>query len=166
MFGQHSPMTARVLHTLFLLTALACGAPGSDSVFTQGNPKLANKDSIGRASQPSQAREPPKTYKGLYRRVGSESRFQPCGTTVPLDVDGNWNGLFMLREQFRWSSAFQGQKLFGVVSGWILHDTVRTGSGAGDSASSGIPRTRFYLINLDSLRPWNDRDCPGMKVSP
>ena len=160
-------MTVRALHALFLVIALgACGVPGSDAVFTKGNPKIARTDSVARAPRPAKAEEPAKTYQGLYRRIGDESRFQPCATTVPLVVDGNWNGQFMLREQFRWNSAIQGQKLFGVFSGWILHDTARTGSGAGDSASSGIPRTRFYLINLDSLRPWNDRDCPGMKVSP
>jgi hypothetical protein len=64
----------------------------------------------------------------LYRRIGDESRFQPCATTVPLVVDGNWNGQFMLREQFRWNSVIPGQKLFGVFTGWILRDTVRAGA--------------------------------------
>ena len=70
----------------------------------------------------------------------------------------------MLREQVRWNSVIPGQKLFGVFTGWILRDTVRAGRGAVDSASPGTPRTRFYLINVDTLRPWNDGDCPGMKV--
>jgi len=158
-------MTVRAFHALFLVVALgACGAPGSDTVFTKGNPKIARTDSVARASRPAKAEEPAKTYQGLYRRIGDESRFQPCATTVPLVVDGNWNGQFMLREQFRWNSVMPGQKLFGVFTGWILHDTVRAGRGTADSASSGMPRTRFYVINVDTLRPWNDSDCPGMKV--
>ena len=158
--------SARAFSNVLLLTALcACGAPGSDSVFTQGNPKLANPDSIGRSAGPAAVQAPPKTYKGLYRRTGEESRFQPCGTTVPLPVDGTSAARYVLHERFRWNAVWQGQNMYGVFTAWILHDTVRAGrGGAGDSASVGTPRTRIYLVDVDTLRPWNDGDCAGMKV--
>ena len=159
-------MTVRALHALFLLIVLgACGAPGSDAVFTKGNPKIARTDSIARTARPAKAQEPPKAYKGLYRRVGGESRFQPCGTAQPIPVDGSRNAQYVLRERFRWNTVLEGQKMFGVFTGWIIHDTVRAeGDGVGDSTSKGIPRTRIYMLEVDSLRPWNDSDCPGMKV--
>lgn len=159
-------MTVRATSTLLLLMALgACGAPGSDSVFTRGNPKLVNTDSIGRPAGTAAVQERPKTYKGLYRRIGEESRFQPCGTAVPFPVEGTSSARYALQERFRWNSVWQGQNMYGVFTAWILHDTVRAGRGAGDSISPGIPRTRFYIVDVDSLRPWNAGDCGGMKVT-
>lgn len=165
----------RVLATLLLLVALgACGAPESDEVFTndnpdemftKGNPKLA-----GGARDTATPPAPPPTpaprlqtrrYPGLYRRLGEDSRFQPCGTERSLTIFGPLEARVALHERFRYSSVWVGKNMFGVFQGAIVTDTVKPpppGTGV------GTIRTRFLITAVDSLRTWQSRDCGGMRV--
>lgn len=146
-------------HNLLLLCVLAgCGAPGSDAVFTKATakapPPVAPK-------QPERKMPAFKRHAGLYRRVGEESRFQPCGTRVPLDVTGTGEGRAVLAERFRFSAVWQGLPMYGVFNGAVVTDTPRV-KGVPDSLAK--PVTRFFIIGVDSLRTWQDGDCGGMRV--
>ena len=155
----------KVLVKLLIINVLCgCGAPGSDAVFTKGNPKLdtARAKAAQEAARPQPARATPKRYEGLYKRSGEDSRFQPCGTTIPLTITGSGEARYLLHERFRWSSFWQGQDLYAVLWGSVVTDTPQVNKA--DSAS-GLPRTRFFLTAVDSLRNWNRSDCGG-KLTP
>jgi hypothetical protein len=153
----------RILLALAILPA--CGAPGSDAVFTKGNPRIPAVDS-GKAvvAQPSVPRVQPRQYGGYYRRLGGDSRFQPCGTAAPLEITGTLEARVLLQERFRWNSFEQGRKMFGVFQGVIVTDTIKPPGSKADSAA-GTPRTRFFITRVDSLRTWQDSDCGGMRIS-
>jgi hypothetical protein len=148
---------------------VACGGPGSDSVFTDKDAKAASDESAARKA--AQARlamaAPPKdvrTFQGYYRKFEEQSGFQPCGTSALLDVTGSAEGQRNLRERFRWSALYEGAKMFVVFRGAIVIDTPMVAGANGDSTRGAI-RRRFYLVDVDSLRSWRIRDCNGMKVS-
>ena len=153
----------RLIYKLLLLSGLAaCGAPGSDEVFTKG---------AGNAKGPDSATVPPvapaprlvtTTYSGYFRRVGSDFQFQPCNTKEPLAIYASAQGRSALRERTRWNAVWEGTKRFGVFQGAIVTDTPKVVPG--DSTKPG-PRTRFYLTAVDSLRTWQSTDCGGMRVS-
>ena len=152
---------------LLLASLAACGAPGSDAVFLQGNPKAGVGDSARAVvARPAQVRMEPKQYRGLYRRLNDESRFQPCGTKVPLDVTGTPEARFILHERFRFNAVWQGRAMFGVFYGVIVTDTLKPKSpaAAGDSGTV-TTRTRFFITGLDTLRTWHSSDCGGMRVN-
>jgi hypothetical protein len=149
---------------LFLLTALAaCGAPGGDAVFTKGNPKIATPDSARSAAAPPAPRIQPKRYTGYYRRLSGESQFRPCGTDALLDVIGTPDARLRLSEAFRWNSVWQGRKMFGIFQGAIVTDTPRTTGAKADTAPP-VPRRRFFITDVDSLRTWQSSDCGGMRI--
>jgi hypothetical protein len=144
----------------------ACGAPGTDAVFTQGNPatdqKTAATAQAPRIPQPPPQRIMTKRYTGVYRRNGDESRFQPCGTTRPLDIYGPTEARITLHERFRFGSVWQGMKLYAVFEGAIVTDTVKP---VKPDSGQGTVRSRFFLAKVDSLRTWESPDCDGMRVS-
>lgn len=104
-----------------------------------------------------------KAHGGFYRRLGDDNQFQPCGTRVPLDIIGAPQARAALKERFRWSATWEGAKMYGVFQGAIVTDTPGTDGVAGDTVKPG-PRTRFFIVGVDSLRPWRDQDCGGMVV--
>ena len=156
----------RLIYTLLLINALtACGAPGSDEVFTKGVGKAKALDtSAFRPARPPAPRIVTRTYGGYFRRVGSDFEFQPCDTKVPLVIFTSPQGRFALRERTRFNNVWEGAKRFGVFQGAIVTDTPATKGVQGDSAKPR-PRTRFYLTAVDSLRTWRSTDCGGMRVS-
>ena len=151
--------TRLAVHPLFCLILAACGSPGSESVFTRNNPKTASLDSVGARPRTEPQRMVTRQYSGYYSKLGDDSQFQPCGTTVPLDVTGAPIARGILKERFRWNAVWEGAKMYAVFEGAIVTDTAAT---AGDSVKG--PRTRFFLIDVDSLRTWRNGDCNGMKL--
>lgn len=148
---------------LALATLAACGAPGADAVFTKGNPKIPVADS-GNAIAASPVPQIEYTqFRGYYRRLGTDSRFQPCGTAAPLEITGTPLGRAILRERFQWMAFEQGRKMFGVFQGTIVIDTLKPRGAAADSAAV-TTRTRFFITEVDSLRGWKDGDCGGMRI--
>ena len=154
----------RLLYKLLLLnTLVACGAPGSEDVFTKETKKAAVSDSsTGRMARPQAPRLATRTYGGYFRRVGADYQFQPCDTKVPLVVYTSPQGRQALRERSRWNAVWEGNKNFGVFQGAVVTDTPKVVPG--DSIKPG-PRTRFFLTAVDSLRTWQSTDCGGMRVS-
>ena len=158
----------RPLAKLFLLNALAalsaCGAPGSDDVFTRRKPKAAalDSDTVKIVPQffPTIAT---RAYAGYYRRVGDDQQFQPCGTTRPLEITAPPVARLILKDAFRWNAVWQGAPLYAVFEGAIVTDTVRADSTTTDSSKVG-PRTRFYMVDVKSMRNWRDGDCGGMRI--
>lgn len=104
-----------------------------------------------------------KRYSGYYRRLGGVSQFRPCGTGALLDIIGTPEGRFRLEESFRWNAVWQGRKMFGIFQGAIVTDTPRTTGATADTAPP-LPRTRFFITGLDSLRTWQASDCGGMRI--
>ena len=155
------------LPKLLLWAALgACGAPGTDTVFTKGNPKVdQTTGSPGQAAVP--VPRPPvqpirtKRYAGLYRRLGEESRFQACRTEQALDIFGPFDARQRLQERFRYGSALHGQKMYAVFEGAVVTDTVKP-----EPPDTVVTvRTRFYLARVDSVRTWERTDCDGWRVN-
>ena len=149
---------------LLVIILAACGAPGSDDVFA-GN---AQKKATTYSARPAPVRPaaPPvvtKRFEGYYRRYGAESVFMPCGSRVPLEVTGTLIAQGILKERIRWNSAWEGARMFVVFQGALVTDTPKVAGTDGDSVRSK-PRTRFFLVNVDSLRTWRVRDCGGMKL--
>jgi hypothetical protein len=143
---------------------LACGAPGSDDVFAGNAQKKAPTTSPKAAPvQPTAPRLVTKRFEGYYRRYGSTSQFVPCGRTIPLEVTGTPIARGILKERIRWNSAWEGARMFVVFQGALVTDTPKVLGTGGDSVRSK-PRTRFFLVNVDSLRTWRVRDCGGMKL--
>ena len=141
------------------MSLAACGAAGSDSVFTRSKPKKAEVDST---PTPAFRIEPPpsvtRPYAGYYRKAGEEQQFQPCGTTQLLDITASFEAKLLLRERFRWNAIYEGAKLFAVFEGAIVIDTIESDS------SKPTPRKRFYLTDIDSMRSWRRSDCNGMRI--
>ena len=153
----------RLIYKLLLLSALAaCGAPGSDKVFTKGAANAKSSDSVTVRPAAPAPRLETKSYSGYFRRVGSDFQFQPCNTKEPLAIYASPQGRSALRERARWNAVWEGTKRFGVFQGAIVTDTPKVVQG--DSTKPG-PRTRFYLTAVDSLRTWRSTDCGGMPVS-
>jgi hypothetical protein len=149
---------------LLVLTLSACGAPGSDAVFGGNTQKKATIDS----AKPGPVRTPApqlvtKRYEGYYRRYGNESVFMRCGTSVPIPVTGTPIALGILKERVRWHAPWEGARLYGVFQGALVTDTPMVVDAGGDSVRSK-PRTRFFLVGVDSFRTWRVRDCNGMKL--
>lgn len=157
----------RLICKLLLLNVLAaCGAPGSDEVFTKGmgKPKAFDTASFRPARSAAQ-RTVTRTYGGYFRRVGNHFEFQPCDTKVPLVIFTSPQARLALRERTRFNDVWEdAAKRFAVFQGAIVTDTPDTKGVQGDSAKPG-PRTRFYLTAVDSLRTWRSTDCGGMRVS-
>jgi hypothetical protein len=158
-------VTTRIFANLLLLAALnACGAPGSDSVFSTGGSTRAKVDSSSVPKvvmAPQAPRILTKRYGGLYRRLGEDSRFRPCGTPTPLEIFGPAEARMALHERFRFSSVWQGRNMFGQFQGAIVTDTQRPQR---SDTGIGTIRTRFFIVAVDSLRTWQPRDCGGMRV--
>ena len=156
----------RLIYKLLLINVLAaCGAPGSDEVFTKGTGKPKAFDTASfRPARPPTPRIATRSYGGYFRRFGANFEFQPCDTQVPLVIFTSPQGRTVLRERARWNNVWEGAKRFGVFQGAIVTDTPATKGVQGDSAKPG-PRTRFYLTAVDSLREWRSTDCGGMRVS-
>ena len=147
---------------LLLGTLAACGAPGSDSVFTRGNPNFPSVDTPKAKVTPAPAQAPrivTKAYAGYYRKAGDESQFQPCGTSQPLEITAHPMVRMLLRDRVRWNSIWDGTKLFAVFRGAIVD--VPPGN---DSSKTG-PTKRFYLEEIDSMRNWQRGDCNGMRIA-
>jgi hypothetical protein len=151
----------RSLSTLLLITALAaCGAPGSDSVFTRNNPRFGRVDSAS-PKVVAQQQVPTivtRVYAGYYHKSGDVSQFQPCGTTRLLEITASWETKRMLMERFRWNAIWEGAKLYAVFQGAIVDDSTRA-----DSSKAG-PAKQFYLVGIDSVRTWQRSDCNGMRI--
>lgn len=156
----------RLLKLLLLAALGACGAPGTDTVFTKDNPKVAppTTASPGQAAPVARPRVQPietKRFVGLYRRLGDESRFQACRTEQALDIFGPFDARRRLQERFRFGSTLPGQKMYAVFEGAIITDTVRP-----QPPDTAITvRTRFYLARVDSVRTWERSDCGGWRVN-
>jgi hypothetical protein len=154
-----------IAKSLLAIVLAGCGGPGSDSVFTKNNPKIAPVDS----SKPVAVKvvQPPrpvtKRFTGYYRKVGDESQFQPCGTSAPIDIYGPAIARGILKERFRWYAVWEGAKMYAVFQGAIVTDTPMIKGITGDS-TRGAPRNRFYLVDIDSLRVWRNTDCNGMRL--
>ena len=149
---------------LLLLSLGACGAPGTDEVFTKGNPKVDQTTTVpGQAGVPRPPEQPIQTkrYAGLYRRVGEESRFQACRTEQALDIFGPFDARQRLQERFRYGSTIPGQKMYAVFEGAVVTDTVRPQP----PDTVVTVRTRFYLARVDSVRTWERTDCGGWRVN-
>jgi hypothetical protein len=141
----------------------ACGTPDSDAVFTGGAAKAAQPDSAQAvAVQPSAPRIQTRSYGGYYQRVGDDPMFQPCGTTRPLAIYGAAPARQALKERFRWNITWEGTKMFGQFQGAIVTDTARVSDSTG--VSKRTPRTRFFIVDVESLRTWKPTDCGGMRI--
>jgi hypothetical protein len=153
---------------LLLASLTACGAPGSDLVFTRGNPKTPTPDSASKAAAnpdaPPRARIAFLPTKGLYRRIGDDSRFQPCGTRELLQVGGSGEGRFLLAQHFRFNAVWMGRPLYGILRGAVITETLPPRPAAKGADTLPTIRTRFYVVGVDSLRTWLPGDCNGMKV--
>ena len=148
----------RLLRKLLLISALAaCGAPGSDDVFTGKKAEAPSPEAKKVAASPA-PRTQTKVYKGYFRKAGEDWQFQPCGTSQLLDITALPLARLILRDHFRWNAIWEGAKLYAVFQGAIITDTVKV-----DSAKTG-PRTRFQLAEVDSMRTWERGDCNGMRV--
>jgi hypothetical protein len=104
-----------------------------------------------------------KRFEGFYVRLGDTSRFTPCGNKTGLDIFGNPEARFLLRERVRWISAWQGQRLYAVFMGYVVTDTPKVLGGRGADTTAAVPRTRFFITGLDSLRAAEREDCPGTR---
>ena len=165
--GRKPMKVRRVLLPFGILAMLgggACGPPASDAGFTTGKTKSADSaGALKKAPSPPVAQARPSIHRGLYRRLGDDSRFRPCAAPAALEVTGTPLGRAQLAEQFRWNSVWQGRNMFGVFEGMIMTDTVVPKATAADSATRTI-RTRFFITAVESLRTWEPRDCNGMRV--
>jgi hypothetical protein len=157
------------VNSLILCALCSCGAPGSDKVFIKGTAK-AGADSTQVAVTPPPPPRPrdritPKRFAGLYRRQDDSSRFQPCGTKAPLDVIGTGEARYSLQERFRWNSVWVGRPMYGVFAGAIVTDTpVVQVRGVPQDSVPRVPRTRFFITAVESLRTWQQGDCGGMRI--
>lgn len=87
----------------------------------------------------------------------------PCGTSTLLDVTGTVVARGILKERFRWFASNEGDRMYAVFRGALVTDTPTVRGADGDSAK-GAPRTRFFVVDVDSFRTWRISDCNGMKV--
>lgn len=150
--------TTLSLATLLVLVILvACGGGddghGGHGGPTKGTPDIDSGKAI--AAQPA-PRDEFKQYRGYYRRLGGDSRFQPCGTSTPLEITGTGMARYLLHERFRWMSVEQGRKMYGVFQGTI-HQRPADSAGGPQGAT-------FFITDVDTLRSWKDSDCGGMRI--
>ena len=146
---------------LILCGLTACGAPGSDQVFNKVGQKAPAPVAAHRPGPPP-AFAAAKRFEGFYFRLGDTSRFTPCGSKQGLDVYGNPEARFLLRERLRWTTAWQGMRMYAVFMGYVVTDTPRV-QGIGADTSARIPRTRFFLTAVESLRVREREDCGGAR---
>ena len=152
----------RVFAKLLTLCCLtACGAPGSEQVFNKVGQKAPAPVAAQRPGPPP-ASMVAKRFEGFYFRLGDTSRFTPCGSKVGLDIFGNPEARFLLRERVRWTAAWQGIPMYAVFMGYVVTDTPRV-QGRGADTTARIPRTRFFLAAVESLRVREREDCGGMR---
>ena len=150
------------LPKLLILCALsACGAPGSEQVFNKVGQKAPQPVAVQRPGPPPAALAA-KRFEGFYFRLGDTSRFTPCGQKVGLDIFGNPEARYLLRERVRWMSAWQGIRMYGVLMGYVVTDTPRVQGAAADTAAPS-PRTRFFITAVESLRAPEREDCGGVR---
>lgn len=154
-------MSVRLISRLLLLTVLAaCGAPGSDAVFLPKAKTPAASSSAPKATTPAAPPFVAKQYTGWYRRMGDTSEFLPCGARTPLNVDATPLGMLELRQRYEFTAPWPLAKMYSVVQGAIMTDTLVVGGGKADSLKR-VPRTRFMITGVDSMRAWKSSDCGG-----
>jgi hypothetical protein len=155
----------RVLLKLLLLNGLAaCGAPGSDAVFDVRKTKSPVVDTTkAKAPVPQPApRLATRRYSGYFRRVADTVQFQPCGMNVfDVVISPQGTASLELRERYRFTAPWPGAKMFSVFRGAMITDSVSRG----DDSVRSIPRTRFLLTGVDSMRATRSSDCGGMSPS-
>lgn len=71
--------------------------------------------------------------------------------------------IFRVRERFRWVGVWLNTPMFAVFEGAVVVDTPAVKRGPADTTAPGQPRTRFLLVDLDTLRTLNKTDCNGMR---
>jgi hypothetical protein len=147
--------------SLILLVLTACGAPGSDQVFTKVGQKAPNPVAV-RSPAPPPAAVASKRFKGFYFRLGDTSRFTPCGSKAGLDIFGTNEARFLLRERVRWVSPWQGERMYAVFMGYVVTDTPKV-QGRGADSTARIPRTRFFMTAVESVRVREREDCGGAR---
>ena len=152
----------QISRLLLLSVVTACGAVGSDDVFTRKNPSTPAADTPKVVAKPA-PRLATKVYSGYFRKAGDEWQFQPCGTSALLDITAQPLARLILRDRFRWNAIWEGARLYAVFQGAIVTDTVKADSTNADSTKAG-PRTQFYLLDVDSMRTWQRGDCHGMRI--
>ena len=146
---------------LLLLILVACGAPGTDDVFTRKSPAKAPDEAPKVVAKPAPRLET-KVYSGYFRKAGDEWQFQPCGTSTLMDITAEPLARLILRDHFRWNAIWEGAKLYAVFQGATVTDTVKADSAA--DSSKAQPRTRFHLVEVKTMRTWERGDCNGMRV--
>ena len=142
---------------LILFALTACGAPGSEQVFNKVGQK-APAPVVAQRPGPPPASMIAKRFEGFYFRLGDTSRFTPCGSKVGFDIFGGNEARFLLRERLRWVSPWQGVQMYGVFIGYVVTDTPKA-RGRGADTTAMIPRTRFFLTAVESLRVREREDC-------
>ena len=160
----HNPARSYVRQfakSLILLTLIACGAPGSEQVFTKVGQKPPQPVVVKRPAPPPAALAA-KRFQGFYYRLGDTSRFTPCGDKTGLDVFGNPEARFLLRERVRWTSPWQGLRMYAQFMGYVVTDTPKV-QGRGADTTARVPRTRFFLTAVESLRVREREDCGGAR---
>ena len=154
----------RPLSNFLLISILAaCGAPGSEDVFTRKDPTTKDSPDTPQVVAKPAPRPVSKTYAGYFRKAGDEWQFQPCGTTRLMDITAEPLARLILRDHFRWNAIWEGAKLYAVFQGAPVTDTVKADSTSANSAKAG-PRTRFHLVEVKSMRTWERGDCDGMRI--
>lgn len=147
---------------LLILCALtACGAPGSEQVFNKVGQKAPAPVAVQRPGPPPAALNA-KRFEGYYFRLGDTSRFTPCGSKQGMDVFGGPEARFLLRERVRWISPWQGSRMYAVFMGFVVTDTPKV-QGRGVDTTARVPRTRFFLTAVESLRVREREDCGGQR---
>ena len=103
-----------------------------------------------------------KRFEGTYYRLGDTSRFTPCGSKVGYDLLGGYEARFVLRDRLRWTAPWQGIPMYAVFMGYVVTDTPRV-QGRGADTTARIPRMRFFLAAVESLRVREREDCGGTR---
>jgi len=147
--------------SLILLALTACGAPGSESVFNKVGQKTPEPVAVRRPGPPPAAMAA-KRFQGFYFRLGDTSRFTPCGDKTGLDIFGNPEARFLLRERVRWTSPWQGVRMYAQFMGYVVTDTPKVQGRGADTTAAG-PRTRFFITAVESLRVPEYEDCRGTR---
>jgi hypothetical protein len=124
---------------------------------------VATADTATKAPAPQAAPIKTSIQKGLFRFTGDSMLFRPCGSRRDLLVYGAPIALFKVRERFRWVGVWINTPMFAVFQGAVVVDTPTVKGGGSDSTTAGTPRTRFLLVDLDTLRTVNETDCNGMR---
>ena len=150
---------------LILNTLVACGPPGTDSLFSK-KPKpnsAAGADTAAKAREPQQKPIQTSIQKGLFRFTGDSMLFRPCGSRLELPVYGSPMAMFRIRERVRWVGVWLNTPLFAVFDGASVVDTPTVKDAGSDSTTRGEPRIRFMVVEFDTLRAVKETDCNGMR---